>query len=358
MAKKKLFDQAVEEIERGQKGLNEGLPMGFDRLVEYIPNFQRSTYYLVGGNTGAGKSAFTDEAFIFNPFEHCLEHGNLDDFEVLYYSFEINKINKILKAIARRVFMKFHILIDMNYILSRGKNRVSAEVYDYVMELRGYFEALEDRMTIIDMAQDPDSMKVFVQKHAEKNGELVISPIGEIDYYPNNPAKVTAVVLDHAGLTKNAKGKSIKDTIDEVSQNFVPIRNVYGYSPVLIQQLTAGSASADRMKGNTKKAPVLDDFGGSKFTPFDANIVLALFNPARLEMPEYKGYNIGVFKDRFRSLELLKNRDGSPDVSLGMKFIGEVGMFRELPKANDIDLIEKEYTKLDNLKNLKPKTNG
>ena len=356
MAKKSAFDQALEEIERGRQGLNEGLPMGFNRLVEYIPNFQRATYYLIGGATGAGKSAFTDEAFIFNPFEYVLENGSIDDFEIIYFSFEISKINKIIKAIARRVYKKFNVLADVNYILSRGKNRINDEVYKYVIELRNYFEALEDMMTIIDMTQSPEEIKNFIHKHARKNGQLE-NVDNELVYHPNNPTKLTGIILDHAGLASNVKGKDIKATIDEISQDFVPIRNIYGYSPVLIQQLTSNSTSANRMKSNVKKAPVLDDFGDSKYTTRDANIVGALFSPAKLEMETYLNYNIGVFQDRFRSFELLKNRDGTPDVSIGMKFVGEVGTFQELPRAKEVEALDEVYKELDNLKNLKPVTN-
>ena len=115
MAKKSIYQLAIEEIDRGQRGENKGLPMGLPKLVEYVPNLQKNTYYLVGGNTGAGKSAFVDEAFIFAPFEYLLESGDVEDiikhFEVIYYSFEINKVSKILKAIARRIYKKIMFVI-------------------------------------------------------------------------------------------------------------------------------------------------------------------------------------------------------------------------------------------------------
>ena len=36
------------KIDAGRLGLNKGLPHGFNRLVEYIPGIQQSTYYLIG----------------------------------------------------------------------------------------------------------------------------------------------------------------------------------------------------------------------------------------------------------------------------------------------------------------------
>lgn len=46
-----IFDNALSKIDRGRSGLNEGLPMGFNRLVNYLPNIQQGTYYLVGAAT-------------------------------------------------------------------------------------------------------------------------------------------------------------------------------------------------------------------------------------------------------------------------------------------------------------------
>ena len=38
--------------------MNKGLPMGFNRLVDYIPGTQRGTYYLIGGEDWKRKDCF------------------------------------------------------------------------------------------------------------------------------------------------------------------------------------------------------------------------------------------------------------------------------------------------------------
>jgi hypothetical protein len=53
----------------------------------------------------------------------------------------------------------------------------------------------------------------------------------------------------------------------------------------------------------------------------------------RYEMEKYRGYRIDQLRDRFRSLSLLKNRDGESDKVVGLRFIGEIGFFEELPRA-------------------------
>lgn len=43
-----IFNHVMNNVERGKLGLNEGLPMGFDRLTEFLPGIQQGTYYLIG----------------------------------------------------------------------------------------------------------------------------------------------------------------------------------------------------------------------------------------------------------------------------------------------------------------------
>ena len=57
------FDKLTQEILKGMAGGNKGIPMGFNRLNRYI-GIRRTTYYLIGGLTGSGKTSFIDDAFV------------------------------------------------------------------------------------------------------------------------------------------------------------------------------------------------------------------------------------------------------------------------------------------------------
>lgn len=41
-------------------------------------------------------------------------------------------------------------------------------------------------------------------------------------------------------------------------------------------------------------------------------------------------------RDRYRGLCLIKNREGEPDKYIPMNFFGEIGLWEELPKAEEI----------------------
>jgi hypothetical protein len=53
------------------------------------------------------------------------------------------------------------------------------------------------------------------------------------------------------------------------------------------------------------------------------------------------GYSINKLKDQFgakyfRSLRLIKNSYGEDDVRVGLGFMGQIGMFKELKKMKDM----------------------
>ena len=94
-----IFDRVINKINRGQQGLNKGLPMGFERLVQFIPGIQQGTYYLIGGETGSGKTAFTDDAFLYNPYDWYKASDTGIKLKVFYWSLEIDKEIKKLYVV-------------------------------------------------------------------------------------------------------------------------------------------------------------------------------------------------------------------------------------------------------------------
>ena len=99
--------------------------------------------------------------------------------------------------------------------------------------------------------------------------------------------------------------------------------------------------------------PKLSDFKDTGNTQQDANIIMSLFSPRRHELETFRGYDIKKLKDRFRSLSILKNRDGAADVRVGLQFVGEVGYFQEIAKLSAFKEDPSLYNKIVNLENLK-----
>lgn len=331
-----MFNLIKEKVDRGAAGGNQGLPMGFDRLTEYIPGIQQGTYYLVGAETSAGKTAFVDNCFLYNPYNFIKTNETNIKLKVIYYSLEIEKVAKLTKAIARKIYLDYGILLDVNYILSRGKNRISQDHYNLVMKYADYIDQMQDVLEIIDKPENPTGIWKHLLKYSNENGVWDNSqPLAS--YKPNDPNLYTIVVIDHIGLIKGESGKTKKENIDKLSEYMILLRNKCNFTPVLISQFNRSLSSTDRFKLE-KVTPQLSDFKDSSNTQDDCNIAISLFSPQRYGIPDYRGYNIEMLGNRFRNLNILKNRDGEADVSIGLKFIGEVGHFSEFKKAGEMSL--------------------
>lgn len=86
-----------------------------------------------------------------------------------------------------------------------------------------------------------------------------------------------------------------------------------------------------------------------------SEIVIGIFHPYREKMSKIgsrdEKYDVDILKDRIRCIQILKQRYGQSDVNKCVNFFGEVGYFRELPPANEIE----DYEDFLHLTDDKPK---
>jgi replicative DNA helicase len=351
MISKELFK---EHLERGIQGLKTGIPYGYKKLSKIIPNIQQSTYYLIGAESSTGKSAFANDMFVYGPIDWYLanRHQTNIKLKIPYYSFEIPKKDMAFKFVARRIYKKYGILLDVNYLLSRGEYRCSQEHYDLVTNELDDIEEINDIISVRDMPVNPTGILNDMLKLAYENGKGIEydRQVGfqfKEDYKPNDPNLFVLPVIDHIGLTKKEREFGKKEVIDKLSEYMVLIRNKCFFSPILVQQLNRSLSSTDRFKLG-RVEPQLSDFKDSGCTQDDANVILALFSPFRYEIENFRDYRVLELRDRFRSVSVLKNRDGDANAQLGMSFIGEVGVFNELPRGKD--MTQKDYDTIKNIK--------
>lgn len=72
-----------------------------------------------------------------------------------------------------------------------------------------------------------------------------------------------------------------------------------------------------------------------------ADVALSLFNPYKYSIEDYMGYAVNDYTDilgnnKFRGLKILKNSYGTDSIRIGLGFLGEVGLFKELTKSSAI----------------------
>jgi replicative DNA helicase len=345
-----LFQDFKDRVNEGKEGLNAGFSTGSPNLDSVINGVTNRTYYLIGGQLGTGKTALADHCFVLMPYDEMINQPEDAtrklNLRVFYRSMEIDKISKIAKWTCHYLFRKYGIITDINFVLSKGKKRISQDIYDKVIEAASYMEKMEDHIHIIDSSTNPTGIYMDISKYMDANGKVIETtkvvrgqPITTHKYIPHNPDEIVISITDHIGLLRTEKElKTKKERIDKYSEQAISLRNFYGVSTVAISQFNRELADLDRRKFS-ELTPQLEDFKDTGGASEDANIVLATFNPLRYNITNYgvsdgnPGLPINRVGGRYRPIINLKNRDGSDMIKLHSNFMGEVGYFRDFPKS-------------------------
>jgi len=346
------FELLKEEVRKGLEGKNGGVPMGFDRLNRYI-GIRKSMYYLIGGLTGSGKTSFIDDAFVLNPVDWAMSPEGIQSgikVKVWYRSMERSRTYKLAKWTSRRIFMDHGITIGVNKLLG-WTDKMSEEEHKLFLSYEDYMNKLSEMITIIDGPENPVGIAKELKAYALERGEIVQQDKYNKLYIPDDPNEITIVVIDHIGLLKTTKDQPTKKAaIDKMSDELRYARDFYGYSPVVVSQFNRSIANPIRIK-NGDVEPQLEDFADSSTTQNDSDICLALFDPMRYNVEDPSGYDLNRLRDDygakyFRSLRLIKNSYGEDDIRIGLAFLGQLGIFKELPKRRIIK--ESDYDSVVN----------
>jgi hypothetical protein len=231
-------------------------------------------------------------------------------------------------------------IIPVNKLLG-WTEKMTKDEHDLFLMYEDYMGNMGETITIIDGPENAVGIAKELKAHALQNGR--IEQVDEYNkiYVPNDPSEITIVVIDHIGLLKTTKDQTTKKAaIDKMSDELRYARDFYGYTPVAVSQFNRDISNPIRIK-NGDVEPQLEDFADSSQTQNDADVVLALFDPLRYKVDDPSGYSINKLKDQFgakyfRSLRLIKNSYGEDDVRVGLGFMGQIGMFKELKKMKDM----------------------
>lgn len=339
-----LYDKALNTISYNRTKKYNCIPFGeeFSRLSEYLPGIQQGRYYIVSGTSGSGKSQITDEMFLFSPFEFLTLNKSEISIKIFYYSLEMDSSTKMHQWMSRRLYRLYGIRTSVDILQSIGKNRINDNIHEAVKETRAYFESLEKILVMRDGGASPSAIINEIQTYAMEHGELTNGV-----YKANDPNEYVIIILDHISLLDAGKD-GIKPTIEKLSSQLVKFRNLYNYTPVVIQQQNAEKENVEHFKVG-KLEPSKDGLAESKLTYNDADIALGIFQPQKHEIKNYRGYDILAMGDSYRNLSIFKQRFGVSNINLGMYFDGAVNYFKELPRNSDIG-----NTHYELIKNRKP----
>lgn len=342
-----ILKRTHELIELGRTNTVLSIPTRIDKLDDFIYGTRQGCYYLYGGETGTGKTTLAREIHMHTPYEFFKSIGDESKLDVHFvdFSLEISAEMNMGAAIVRKIYQDYGTVLPAEQIFRWNKKKygpLSNEAMNLIHSYDEHFQDFERKLTVVDEETTPTLFHDVLMEVAKKHGKFSkegrwVSDCGV--YTPNNPRLYVIVIIDTVNLADVEPGNEyVKASIDRISRLCVWFRNKCNFTPIVIQQFNAEISAVDRSRYGIT-TPLLRDFEDSKRTTKDANIVLGLYDPQRHMKDEntmFRGYDIMQLKSWFRSLHLLKNRNGQPNKIVPLKFAGATGTFTQLPEAEEM----------------------
>jgi len=338
----------LANVKKGKLGKNQGISTGIPKLDSVIYGIQRKHLYTIGADTGAGKTSFALDVFLYN----LIKNAGDKPISILYYSFEMASDVLYAKLLSLYIFDTFNVVLTFEDILSLTQP-ISDENEAYVNQSITWLKSIESKIKIYDKSLTPAGIYVTCKDWMKHFGYFEAIDEHTENYIDHVEDRYKVVILDHVGLLSGPGSK--KEKIDAVADMMIYFRNKCDITGVFIQQLNRNAKGMDR-KNSGYELVQLNDFKDSSGTTDASEVVIALFYPYREKIAKCEGYPIqNVLKKQFRLCQILKGRWGNSDVNIGVTFHGELGLFRELPKPEEINDYEQYldlYYKKNSIDNL------
>lgn len=341
------------------------IPSPFTRFRNDFLGWEQATYYIVTSFTKGGKTQLVSH-LLFDAILYCYynERKTGVSIKIIYFPLEETKERIMTRFYSWLLLRVKGVRVSPSDLRSSNNERpISQEVLDIldeedIVDVVDYFES----HIIFSEESNPTGIYKFCRNYAEKHGKVYTKSYKYKDelgfekedqkfdhYVPDNPDEYVIPVIDTINLIDSEKGFTKKQAIDKLSEYCAKyLRNRYGQSPVVIQQQNTDNESVESVKLNRNR-PTTAGLGDSKYTAHDANIVLGIFSPFKFGLKEYLGYPIDKFKDHFRTLEVLVNRDGELGGLIGLFFDGATSTWTELPKPENTSEMGKVYAYLKHI---------
>jgi hypothetical protein len=341
-------DAFVKKVLDGKKGLSVGFANGLDRINRFLYGTHRARYYLIGADSGVGKTTLCDFMYVMSLWMDAKLKGI--PIRIVYLSFEISSEQKIARWVSLFIKFLYDRDIPADYIMGRITGMLINDQDEFMIRhAKQYVDTFLQDCELIDGAAHPTWILNHMVKMYEGDKDLGTKGLGTVvrdkpknkkdpgfirSFTPHDPRLMTVLVCDHVALAHpEAHATTLKAIIDKLSNYAVMLRNTFGTTIVFLQQFATDLMSTHRAskKGDAVIAPQRIDFGDSKYTYRDADVVMGLVAPMMFDHETYKKYDIGQLMQYFLACHLMKNRYGPAGWMIPLFINPIAGTFKELP---------------------------
>lgn len=350
-----VFDHIKANKEVRDRGGYNSIPFGIPSLDRHVPGIMPGVQYEVTASSGIGKTQLTKFLFVSQPYKFIKANPQTGlKLKIFWYAMEESILEFMLTLICARLKEEYGLVVQPLEMTSMGEYHLRPEILDKIAECREYFEELEKSIEVIDYISNPFGIYKHARAYARANGKHYykgnqVDPEGSIFdlYVANDPKEIRIGVTDHLSLLQTeatTDTNTLQGAMSKFSSEYCRkmLTKHLRYAWVNIHQQEAAKEKLQFTNSGQnieqKLKPSLDGLGDCKLTGRDALVVLGLFSPERYQINKYLGYDITKLQDNFRSLEILKNRFGTPNLECGLYFNGATNTFRQLPKADSEEM--------------------
>lgn len=242
----------------------------------------------------------------------------------------------------------------LTYYQYKGYHKgMTKEDYQQIQEVIPEVEDMKKYVIVYDSVSNPTGLLKTVEKELEGlgrvvKGETIIDEFGnEItkkEFVYNDPDFHLVVVADHIGLLAPEKNEfapvtNLHQAIGKWSEYVIKlICKRYNAVAVSVHQQAMNGENNDNFKLG-RLEPSETKLGDNLLVGRDYMVTIGLFNPIKYGLNSYLDYNTRDFGDNFRTVHVIKHRNGIAGLAKAMWFDGVGNKFTELPKAKSQELI-------------------
>lgn len=373
----------IKKFVDGQAGRNKGLTTGISPLDETLGGIRKYHSYGLAAAPKCGKTTLADYCFVISPYLQMLRQGTLDRLDIIYFSYEIDRISKEFKFAAFFFFYDFGINqytfnneiydIDQDYLMGAktyvsGKNEkgedirevipVSAEhkemlkniYYNRIIPIFGEYDDRGNqikpgKVLVIEEQDNPTGMYKYLLNYARKHGTFKIEKYkvsdekGKVEekerivgFEDKTPDTYRIIVTDHIRKLLLERGFTMKQNIDKWLEYTTILRNRCGYIPVNICHSNRGVANVQRLQHAGEMIfPTADDVKDTGNLAEESTVLMTLFNPhdEKYNLERHMGVELKQHL-RYRSLHITESRYTECPVHIQLNMFGNINYFSPL----------------------------
>jgi hypothetical protein len=296
-----------------------------------LPGLIRGQYFSITGYTGSAKSFLMGFLFLLLPYRYCKK--NKMPLKIIVYALEDSypkfwlRMKSELLRNRYGLYLTYYQFIGAHEGMTDAHKKALLEIESEVEEMKKYIIVIDDvknptgirKRTEEELA--PLGRKILGEKFTDEQGNEHQQWTWE--YY--DPDQQVIIITDHVGILSREKNMGVLlSEHDVIGKHSEYCRDVYikKYNAIVCdvhQQVMSG----DGLQAQKQDAlePSLSKFGKNLEVVQNYMTVLAIFDPKRYGLKKYEGIDITKYPG-FRSIQILKHRDGNNDDKFAFQFFG------------------------------------